>query len=163
MKQELDKLLIYLGDKNEVNSEDIQNCLVDGSETSLENLCICLANGRVDAVQHEISLFISSHEPETTLFWSVRDYFERLLSIVSDTSEPVTVVVKKNLRPAQFRLERPLIQQAHVWTPAAILNILNKLAQLEKRTRTTSFPTETILYQAFLSLALYAQKLVGLR
>ena len=163
MEQELNKLLIYLGDKNEVTSEDIQNCLVDGSETSLENLCICLADGRVEAVQQEIDLFITSHEPETTLFWSVRDYFERLLAIVSNTSEPVAVVVKKNLRPAQFRLEKPLIQQARLWTPATVLNVLSKLAQLEKRTRTTSLPTETILYQAFLSLALYAQKSISLR
>ena len=126
-------------------------------------MCFCLADGRVEAFQQEIDLFITSHEPETTLFWSVRDYFERLLAIVSNTSEPVAVVVKKNLRPAQFRLEKPLIQQARLWTPATVLNVLSKLAQLEKRTRTTSLPTETILYQAFLSLALYAQKSISLR
>ena len=163
IQNELDKLLLYLGDQDEVTLDALNACLTDGAESSLETLCINLADGRVDAVQNDITLFIRSHEPETTLFWAVRDYFERLLSIVSDTSEPIPQVVKKNLRPAQFNLETPLIRQARVWTPSAILTLLDKLAQLEKRTRTTALPKETVLGQAFLSLALFAQKSIGLR
>lgn len=163
IKNELDKLLLYLGDKSEVTLEDIQLCITDGAEASIENLCIDLADGHVEAVQQTLSLFIASHEPETTLFWAVRDYFERLLLIVSDTSGSLSDVVKKNLRAAQFRLEIPLMRQARIWTPTAILSLLDKLSQLEKRTRTTAIPTETVLGQAFLSLALFAKKSAGLR
>ena len=163
IKNELEKLLIYLGNQEEVTSEAVQTCLTDGAATSLEDLCIDLADGNVEKVQQNLLLFIADHEPETDLFRAVRNYFEKLLVIISDKSEPVAMVVKKNLRPAQFRLELPLTRQAQRWNPIAILSLLDKLSQLERRTLTTAIPTETVLAQAFLSLALFAQKSVGLR
>ncbi len=163
IEKELDKLLLYLGDDQEVTSAAIQECLTDGAQASLERLCIDLADGKADDVQHAISLFLASGEPETTLLRAVRDYFELLFVIISDTSETVSAIVKQHLKPAQFRLEDPLIRQASRWQKRDILFVLEKLSQLEQRTRTTGLPTETVVGQAFLSLARFAQKLVGLR
>ena len=163
IEKELDKLLLYLGEDSEVTSEAIQECLTDGAQASLERLCIDLADGKTDEVQRAISLFLSSTEQETTLFRTVRDYFELLLVIISDTSETVGMVVKKHLKPAQFRLEEPLIRQASHWKKQNILSVLEKLSQLEQRTRTTGLPTETVIGQAFLSLAQFAKKSVNLR
>jgi len=163
IEKELDKLLLYLGDDPEVTSAAIQDCLTDGAQASLEGLCIDLADGKADEVHRAISLFLASGEQETTLFRAVRDYFELLLLIISDTSDTVTMVVKKHLKPAQFRLENPLIRQASRWQKSDILSVLEKLSQLEQRTRTTGLPTETVIGQAFLNLARFAQKLVSLR
>ena len=108
-------------------------------------------------------MFLESGESETTLLWAVRAYFEKLLSIVSDRSGPIEQVVEKNLRAAQFALKKPLARQASFWKPSTILSVLNKLSQLEQRTRTTGLPKETVLAQAFLSLSQFAKSSAVLR
>ncbi len=163
IEKELDKLLLYLGDEEEVTSFAVQECITDGSQSSLERLCIDLADGQSESVQRDIHLFLASGEQETVLLRAVRDYFELLLLIVSDTSAPVTSVIKKYLKPAQFRLEAPLIRQASRWQQKAVLSVLDKLSQLEQRTRTTGLPKESIIAQAFLSLSQFARKSAGLR
>lgn len=163
IEQELDKLLLYLGEEEEVTSFAVQECITDGSQTSLERLCIDLADGQLESVQRDIHLFLLSGEQETVLLRAVRDYFELLLMIVSDTSAPVASVIKQYLKPAQFRLEVPLIRQASRWHKKAVLSVLDKLSQLEQRTRTTGLPKETVVAQAFLSLSQFARKSAGLR
>ena len=161
--KELDKLLLYLGDKNDILVEDIQACLSDNTEASLDDLCVALADGQADNTMELLTIYLEMQESETTLFGAVRDYFERLLKIVSDTSEPTPQVVKKNLRPAQFRLEIPLTRQARFWKKSALLHVLDKILQLEAQTRNVNYQKNTLILNTFLRLALYAQKLSGLR
>lgn len=163
IETELEKLLLYLGDQTEVTQKAVQDCLNNGAEASLDELCIHLADGKTDLVQRDIALFLESGEPETTLLWAVRAYFEKLLLIVSDRSGPIEQVVEKNLRAAQFALKKPLVRQASFWKPTTILSVVNKLSQLEQRTRTTGLPKETVLAQAFLSLSQFAKSSTVLR
>ncbi len=163
IEKELEKLVLYLGDEKQVSTEVIQNCLTNSAEASLDDLCIHLADGKIDAVQRDVALFLASEESETTLLWAVRDYFEKLLLIISDSTASLEQVVDKHLRPAQFALKKPLIRQAKVWNTHSIISLLDKLAQLEQRTRTTILPNKVIIAQAFLSLAQQAHKLAGLR
>lgn len=163
MKQELDKLLLYVGEKAEITLPDIQACIANNSDVSLENLCISLADGRVAEVQQTASIFLETEESETNLFWTIRDYFERLLLILSDNSAPASQVVKKYLKPAQFRLERPLAQQTRFWTQDTVLSTLNKLTQLEELTRQTGYPKNTIILQTLIGIAAFAKRLAGLR
>ena len=160
---ELDKLFLYLGDKTDIALSDIQACLADNAEASLDEFCIYLADGQVEKSQKMLVTYLNAEESETTLFWVVRDYFERLLRIVSDTSEPLVQVVKKNLRAAQFRLEAPLTRQARIWNKKSLTHVLDKLLQLEAQTRDVSYPKNTLILNTFLRLGLYAKKLSGLR
>lgn len=160
---ELDKLFLYLGEQTEITAEDIQACLSNTSEASLDDFCTCLADGQVEKSQENLIIYMDEENSETTLFRAVRDYFERLLCIVSDTSEPLAQVVKKNLRPAQFRLEMPLTRQARFWKKANVLFVLDKLLQLEEQTRNVSYQKNTLILNTFLRLSLYAKKLSGLR
>ena len=160
---ELDKLFLYLGDKSDISTADIQECLSDTTEASLDDFCIFLADGKADKAMEVLTLYLQAEEPETTLFWAVRDYFERLLNIVSDTSEPLVQVVKKNLRPAQFRLEQPLTRQARFWKKPNLFFVLDKLLQLEEQTRNVNYQKNTLILNTFLRISLYIQKLAGLR
>ena len=137
--------------------------MADNAEASLDEFCIYLADGQVEKSQKMLVTYLNAEESETTLFWVVRDYFERLLRIVSDTSEPLVQVVKKNLRAAQFRLEAPLTRQARIWNKKSLTHVLDKLLQLEAQTRDVSYPKNTLILNTFLRLGLYAKKLSGLR
>ena len=160
---ELDKLFLYLGEKTAISSSDIHACLADNAEASLDDFCICLADGQIEKSQKMLIRYLASEESETTLFWAVRDYFERLLRIVTDASEPLVQTIKKNLRPAQFRLEAPLLRQARFWNKKSLTHVLDRLLQLEAQTRDVSFQKNTLILNTFLRLGLYAKKLSGLR
>jgi len=161
--QELDKLILYMGDQPKVDLNMIQSCLTDSAQPNEENFCIALADGRVADVEKVLSVFTTQEESFAGILWIVRDYFERLLKIVSDTSESLPMVVKKNLRPAQFRLETPLIRQANTWTATSLLNVLDKLSVLEKMSRSTGYPVSTLFCKTMLDIALFAKKLGTLR
>ncbi len=161
--QELDKLILYMGDKTTVDLNMIQSCLTDSAQPNEENFCIALADGNVTEVEKALSYFADQENSLTSLLWIIRDYFERLLKIVSDTSEPVPQIVKKNLRPAQFRLEVPLIRQAKTWASNDILKVMDRLSLLEKNSRTTGYPEITISAKTLLDIALFAKKLRSLR
>jgi len=161
--KELDKLFLYLGEKKDISMEDIQACLADNTEASLDDFCVYFADGQIEKAQEILIYYLASEESETNLFRTVREYFERLLRIISDTSEPVAQIVKKNLRPAQFRLELPLTREARFWKKANILFVLDKLLQLESLTRNANYQKNTLILNTFLRLSLYAKKLSGLR
>lgn len=163
INQELEKLLLYLGDQKEVTLADLSACLTTSSDTPLEDLCIDLADGKIENVQKFIHLYLSSGESEVALFRAVRDYFERLLLILCDTSEPLPMVVKKNLRSHQFRLETPLLRQARFWTPNSVLHLLDILGLLEQNTRQTGLPKETLIEYTFLQMTKSANSLSRLR
>ena len=145
-----------------MTSQDIDACLTSNTETSLDTFCIDLADGKITSVQNQLPAFLFSDDLQMSLLWAVRNYFERLLLIVSDHSAPCAEVVKKNLKPSQFNLEIPLIRQTRFWNSKALLTVLDKLTQLERLTRTTGYPKETLFSQAFLSLAQFAKKLTRL-
>lgn len=161
--KELDKLFLYLGDKQDIVLEDIRACLADNTEASLDEFCIYLADGQIEKTQELLTYYLAAEESETILLKVIRDYFELLLKIVSDTSAPVAQIVKKNLRPAQFRLELPLTRQARFWKKENILFVLDKLIQLEDTTRNVNYPKNTLILNTFLRLSLYVKKLSGLR
>ena len=161
--QELDKLVLYMGDKTAVDLKMIQSCLTDTAQPNEENFCIALADGRVADVEKAISYFANLENSFPSLLWGIRDYFERLLKIVSDSSEPLPQIVKKNLRPAQFRLERPLTLQANFWKTSDILKVLDRLNLLEKSSRTTGYPESVLFSKTLLDISLFAKKLRSLR
>ena len=161
--QELDKLLLYLGDQKEVDEAAIQNILTNSAEADIEEFCIALADGNVEKSQHLLSLYLAQGESEAGLFRVVRLYFERLASIVSNTSVPIQTAVEKALRADQFRLKDPLSRQALYWKSKDIMKFLNNLTQLEIQTRTTGYVPETMVAHAFLSFANSAKKLSVLR
>ena len=66
--QELNKLLIYLGDKTEVDLDSIQSVLTDNADANLDNLCIALADGNIEETQRLLMLFLSQGEATTVLF-----------------------------------------------------------------------------------------------
>ncbi|MBQ3785498.1 MAG: DNA polymerase III subunit delta [Alphaproteobacteria bacterium] len=161
--QELEKLLLFLGDKPDISLADVQAVLTDGAETNLENLSVALANGNIEQTSRLLNIFLSQNEPATLLFKAVRDYFGLLLKIVSDENGP-TFAIDKNLRPDQkFRISDAILTQAKRWAPENILFILDKILQLEIKTRTTGLIPETMISHSFLSMASFAKKLPVLR
>ena len=162
INQELEKLLLYVGDNREITLTDIQACVTDSADFSLDDFCTHLADGHVEQVINSLHIFVSADETETTLFWAVRNYFERLLKILSDKTCPPDQAVQKNLKPFQFYLKDPLLRQIRYWRPKDVLDVLNKITKLERLTRTTGYPKAILIEQAFLSLATKAKKINSL-
>jgi DNA polymerase-3 subunit delta len=163
INQELEKLLLYLGDKEEVTLPDLAACLTTSSDTPLEDFCFDLADGKIENVQKFLHLYLSSGESEVALFRAVREYFERLLLILCDTSEPLPLVIKKNLRSHQFRFEIPLLRQARFWTVDSVLHLLDSVGSMERNSRQTGLPKEILIEYTFLQIAKSAKSLSGLR
>ena len=158
--QELEKLLLYVGDQPEISSQDIQNCLTTSTDFSFDEFCINLADGKTDNVINALNVFTQSEESETNLLRAVRNYFERLLKIVSQSSMSTEQAVQNNLKSFQFYLRDPLIRQVPFWKESAVLDVLKKLTELETLTRSTGYPKTTLINHFFLGLATRSARLM---
>ena len=161
IQQEINKLLIYLGDKKNITQQDINAIITDSKETSFDDFCIILANGQTEKVHMALQTFIHENIQLSTLLWAVTNYFSILAKLVENKrfSDSQEKILTKNLKPNQFKLKTPLLSQAQKWTTPQILNVLKKLQELEQNTRKTNMPVECITAHTFIQLSEFAKKL----
>lgn len=165
IQQEINKLLIYLGDKKNITLQDINAIITDSKETSLDDFCIMLASGQTEKVHMALQAFIQENVQLSTLLWGVTNYFSILAKLVENKrfSDLQEKILAKTLKPNQFKLKVPLLAQAQKWTYPQILNVLNKLQTLEQQTRQTGMPAEYITEHTFIQLSEFAKKLGSMR
>ncbi|MBP5343504.1 MAG: DNA polymerase III subunit delta [Alphaproteobacteria bacterium] len=165
IEQEINKLLIYLGDKKNITLEAIKAIITDSKETSLDDFCVMLANGKTDKIHSALQAFEQENIQLSSLLWSVTNYFTILAKLVENKrfSDIQEKILTKNLKPNQFKLKAPLLAQAQKWTSPQILSVLEKLQALEQNTRQTNMPAECIMAHTFIQLSEFAKKLSGMR
>ena len=165
IQQEINKLLIYLGDKKNITIQDINAIITDSKETSLDDFCIMLTNGQTDKVNAALQMFIQENTQLSTLIWTMTNYFSILAKLVENKrfSDVQEKILAKNLKPNQFKLKTPLLSQAQKWTYPQTLSVLKKLQNLEQATRQTNMPTDCIMAHTLIHLSEFAKKLSGMR
>ena len=165
VQQEIDKLLLYLGDKKSISIQDIDAIITDSKETTFDDFCIMLAAGQTRKTQAAIKSFLQQNTQLSPLLWNLTNYFTILAKLTESKNKPDVQekILAKNLKPNQFKVKPFLLEQAHLWTYPQTLSVLNKLQNLEKQTRQNGIPAETLIAHTCLQLSEFAKKLTGMR
>ena len=153
-REELNKLINYLGDKKTVDEADVRAVVTDTQDASIDAFCCAVAGGNRPVAEKEYHLMLANGENPVTIIRILYMYFNRLLD-AAETNEQsgLAAALKKIMKPAQFRLETQFQQQIRIWKKDFILKVLDLLIDAERQAKSTGMPAELILDRVIIQIA----------
>lgn len=154
IRRELEKLAVYAGPESRITAKDVNDCLVDSGEASLERLAFAVGDrntGEADALLHKTFLDGVSC---VAVLRGLQRHFQRLDLVVSQagSGRPVRALVEA-LRPRVFyKLRDRFERQARTWPPGRIQRALGALVDAEIACKSTGAPDELICGRTVLAL-----------
>lgn len=158
--QEVDKLMLYMGDERHITAEDVEACMGEPLEVSLDMLCSDIASGRTALVQGQIEQLYRENIAAITIIRAVSRYVMRLHSVKAAIAGGVTTSQAiQALRPPVFFKQVPLFTaQVGKWPEAMLMQALASLAHLEAECKKTGMPAQLLCSRLMLLLAYRVEK-----
>jgi len=145
----LKKIAIYVSDKHIVDLEDVEKCLPDTSATSADDYMYSMTAGHINQTMIALDRLIYGGADANMLIRMLYNHFNKLLIAVVDGQLPRLfwkVADKFNLA-------------VKIWPENEIVNVLSKLNDLEKISRTSGMQPEILIRDFSLKLSVRAAKL----
>lgn len=158
---EIQKLLIYKGNNKQITLQDIETVITDTSSGSIEEICYAVANGQEKIADKAVRQVIADGENPVTILHALQNHFTLLLDGAGmlEAHLSLEAVLKKLLRPAQFRLEKDLAHQLSIWKKNTLLQTLNFLMTVDRDVRKNLLPPDLILMRTLSQIAQIPRKL----
>lgn len=145
-KNELEKLMTYLGDKKNVEQADIEAVIADTATATTDMLCFAVANGSQKEADKALQTLLANGENPVSIVRLLMAHFNKLLLGADLMSRRTSsdVICKKLLRANQFKLKEDIIRQVYGWKKEYVYKTLNLLIETEKQTKSTGIPAELV-------------------
>ncbi len=157
LQQAVEKLALYAGDQTHISLEMADQCLSDGSESSLEHVAMAVARGDLLGVQDGARQALEQHLPPVAILRAVYRHMRRVqeVSHAMDTGSSADMAVKGLKPPVFFKLQRSLAEQAKRWhaKPGALDQALLTLYQTEIDCKKSGRPVELLCIRALLRVS----------
>lgn len=145
----LNKIAIYVSDKQIVELDDVEKCLPDTGAADTDDYLFSLTAGHVAQTVTALDRLLYSGAEPNMLVRMLDMHFKRLLSAVVDGQLPRLF----------WKVEDKFRTAMKIWGESDITAVLVRLNELEKQLRTTGMPTEILLRDFSLKLAMRAAKM----
>ena len=154
-RRELEKLITYVGERKNIEEQDVQAVIKTSSSTSFDTLCMAVASGNCRQADTAFQLLLASGENSVGVVRVLIGYFNKLLLAVNAVSngEPIDMAVKRVIRAAQFKLETDVKRQIVIWKKEWIVRALELLCETEKQTKTTGYIADLMVARTILTIA----------
>ena len=146
----LNKIAIYVSDKHIVELEDVEKCLPDTGAVDTDDYLYSLTAGHLAQTIMALDRLLYSGADPNMLIRMLYIHFKKLLVAVVDGQLPKNLFWKVG---DKFRTA------LKIWSETDITSVLTRLTELEGQLRTTGMPTEILLRDFSLKLAMRASKL----
>ncbi len=152
---ELEKLITYMGDKKNIETNDILTVISDTSASSQDDLCYFIAQGQPEKAITSYNRLVFEGENPVTLVRTVSYHFLKLLDCVVkiEKGETADQVVSSLRPPLIFFRRSAFLSQLRVWNRTRLMNALALLYQTERECKTTNVPAEETVSFGFLRIA----------
>lgn len=158
---EIEKLILYCGDRQRVEPDDVLAATGDASAISADAVIDELLRGRVAQMDERMRRFLASGAAPFLLLSAAMRQFQALSSYRRrmDAEGLTSSSIVAGARPPVFFARRPILEKAlDHWTETAIAQGLDRLQRAVLATRRHPMLAEQILAQALLGLGLAAAK-----
>lgn len=154
-RAETEKLLVYMGDDNKIRLDDVRNACGEAGETSLDDLIYAVAGGRTEVALTTFNKLQEEGVVPVTILRALQNHFRKLhyTRSLMNAGLGAYEAMKSLQPPIFFKLEDSFLSQVNKWSPARLMAILERLAQIEADTKKTGAPAETLMAQAVLGIA----------
>ena len=145
----LNKIAIYVSDKHIVELEDVEKCLPDTGAVDTDDYLYSLTAGHLTQTMMALDRLLYSGAEPNMLIRMLNSHFKKLLIAVVDGQLPRLF----------WKVEDKFRKALKIWSESDITSVLTRLTELEGQLRTTGMPTEVLLRDFSLKLAMRASKL----
>ena len=152
---ELNKLMIYMGEKKHIDLTDVQAACGSGGALAMDDFIFALAGRDSKSMLKAFTQLTDEGVALIALIRGLQNHFRRLhiTKARMENGEPQDAAMNKLMPRIFFKYEQPFKMQLSSWSMKGLSNALQKLSDLEARAKQTGTPIETLSAQAFLSLS----------
>lgn len=154
-RQEIDKLITYMGVPGTVTLDDVMACIGDVSAMSMDDLVFALADGDATTSQRLLDRLIAEGTSAIPILRAVSRHFVRLHLAAGALAQRHGVEQALGLLkpPVFFKVRDRFVAQLRTWPPHKAGAALDILLAAEMDCKSTGMPEAEICSRAFLQIA----------
>jgi DNA polymerase-3 subunit delta len=152
---EINKLKIYMGEEKRVELSHVQDACGSGGALVMDDFVFALAGKNAADMLRAFTQLSDEGVPIISMIRALQYHLRRLHITQARMKEGESLdgAIKKLMPRVFFKYEQPFKAQLQNWSMPALATAMQKLSDLEARSKQTGTPVETVSAQAFLSLA----------
>ena len=158
--QEIDKLIIYLGDRNIVTIDDIKASIGDNSLSSFDNIIYAAASGNAKKLDLALESAWSDNISPVPILRMMANHLIKLqlVNAKSNAGGDVKSAMRYLYPPIFYQLEKQFISQLRPWSNPIIAMALPILLKAEADCKKTNQPAILIASRSLQHMAAIARK-----
>ena len=158
-RREIEKLILYAGDKPEVSLEDAAAVMGDNGALSIEEMIYAASSGNRRALETGFSRSAAEGVSPIALVRAAQRHFQRLhvAAAACDKGKTPREAVKSLRPPVLFMFEERFQLQLSIWSERRLAKALQLLTDAESNCKSTGAPDQAIGERALLRLAQVAR------
>ena len=158
-RRELEKLVLYAGEKSEVSLEDALAVIGDNGALSIEEIIYAAAGGDRQALEVGLARAASEGTSPIALLRAAQRHFQRLQMAAAACAQGKSPgeAVKSLRPPVIFLFADRFKRQLTIWSETKLATALTLLTEAETQCKTTGFPDRSIGERTLLRLAQVAR------
>ena len=159
-RNELDKLILYLGDREEAALEDVVASIGDSGILSLDEIVYAATDGNKVSLEKNLSRALVEGTSPIDIIRTANRHFQRLQLACSHVKngQSSTQAMKSLRPPVMFMFADRFKSQLDRWSDVKINRALSVLTQAEIDCKSTGLPDGAICSRALMSLSQAARR-----
>jgi DNA polymerase-3 subunit delta len=151
IRSEIQKIKVFYGDKREIQQSDIVNLISSNNNSDFQDFANNVMDKNADRAIKILEELLSQNFPAMTLTRVLINYLERISETQSNmqNGENFDGAIRK-LRPPVFFTQKDILRRhVNLWKPATINMLLEKVFELEKTLKSSSYVKADHLFKFF--------------
>jgi DNA polymerase-3 subunit delta len=155
IRQEVEKLALYVGPTKRVTEEDAIACIAEGSTLDLDQALLAATAGDAALADRALDQAFAEGAAAVQVVRAALRHVQRLhLAALAAAKGASTGDALSSLRPPVFFKSRPAFERAlRLWPAPALASAGEALLEAERQTKTTGMPDQAIARAAVMALA----------
>jgi len=158
---EIEKLLIYIGDKKRIELEDVELCIGKTTEATIDDICQAVASGNQRKLSSNIQKAFNQGIMPIVIIRSLYKYLTRIHITVAnmEKGDSVDSAIKKLYPPVFFKQMPIMKQEVHRWSKkdsSSLWSVIENLYQAEIDCKNTSQNQELFCNRCLMKIAFIA-------
>jgi DNA polymerase-3 subunit delta len=137
---EIEKLLLYAGERREIGIEDVEAVVGDVSELAIERVTFAAASGQAARAVNDCGRAVSGGESPQTIIAATQRHFQRLhrARAALDRGGTLDDALRQMRPPLHFKQKDAFAAQCRMWSTARLSDALARISTAAKAARLSS-------------------------
>jgi DNA polymerase-3 subunit delta len=137
---EIEKLLLYAGERREIGIEDVEAVVGDVAELAIERVTFAAASGQVVRAVNDCGRAVSGGESPQTIIAATQRHFQRLHRVRAalDRGGTLDDALRQMRPPLHFKQKDAFAAQCRMWSTARLSDALARISTAAKAARLSS-------------------------